>query len=162
MRALRNPVAADRDGRNSPGRHDERAAGAYRRADGRSGGTIIPEIDWSGRLRVEIHARVQSDGRMSDAAVEDQQGDTFDVGRRRIGIQGDLGRHITLRSSAKSKGWIRGAMSGSTTASRASPRSRRDSSKSRSASRRRRARGRSRSSIDRLSPDAWRLAAIGD
>ena len=55
-----------------------------------------PEIDWSGRLRVEIHARVQSDGRMSDAAVEDQQGDTFDVGRRRIGIQGDLGRHITF------------------------------------------------------------------
>ena len=56
-----------------------------------------PEVEWSGRLRVEFHARVQSDGRMSDAAVERGRGDTFDVGRRRIGIKGELGKDVEFQ-----------------------------------------------------------------
>ena len=55
-----------------------------------------PEVEWIGRLRVEIHARVQSDGRTSDAAIADDKGDAFDVGRRRIGVQGDVGRYVAF------------------------------------------------------------------
>lgn len=56
-----------------------------------------PEVEWSGRLRVEFHARVQSDGRMSHAAIERGQGDTFDVGRRRIGIEGEVGEDVEFQ-----------------------------------------------------------------
>jgi phosphate-selective porin OprO and OprP len=50
-----------------------------------------PEIDWSGRLRVEFRARVQTDGRASRAAIERADGDSFDVGRRRVGVAGEIG-----------------------------------------------------------------------
>ena len=50
-----------------------------------------PEVDWSGKLRVEFRARLQGDSRASRAAVERLEGDAFDVGRRRIGIAGEIG-----------------------------------------------------------------------
>jgi phosphate-selective porin len=48
-------------------------------------------------MRVEFRARLQSDGRASDAAVERGQGDTFDVGRRRIAIAGDVGADLEFQ-----------------------------------------------------------------
>ena len=48
-----------------------------------------PEIEWSGKLRVEFRARLQEDSRASRAAVERLEGDAFDVGRRRVGIAGE-------------------------------------------------------------------------
>ena len=56
-----------------------------------------PEIEWSGKLRVEFHARVQTDGRVSHAAIERGRGDSFDVGRRRIGIEGELGKDVEFQ-----------------------------------------------------------------
>jgi phosphate-selective porin OprO/OprP len=50
-----------------------------------------PEIEWSGVFRVEFRARFQGDSRLSRAAVERVESDTFDVGRRRIGVAGDIG-----------------------------------------------------------------------
>ena len=50
-----------------------------------------PEVEWSGRLRVEFRARLQGDSRASRAAVERLEGDAFDIGRRRIGIAGEIG-----------------------------------------------------------------------
>jgi phosphate-selective porin OprO and OprP len=56
-----------------------------------------PEIEWAGRLRVEFRARVQIDGRASRAAVERVEGDPFDVGRRRIGIAGEIGNAVDFQ-----------------------------------------------------------------
>jgi phosphate-selective porin OprO/OprP len=56
-----------------------------------------PEVEWPGRIRMEFHARVQSDIRMSDAAVERGRGDSFDVGRRRIGIEGEIGKDVEFQ-----------------------------------------------------------------
>ena len=50
-----------------------------------------PEVAWSDKLRVEFRARIQGDTRVSRAAVERGEGDTFDVGRRRVGIAGEVG-----------------------------------------------------------------------
>ncbi len=50
-----------------------------------------PEVEWSGRLRVEFRARLQGDSRASRAAVERLDGDPFDIGRRRVGIAGEIG-----------------------------------------------------------------------
>ena len=56
-----------------------------------------PAIDWPGVLHVEFHARLQGDGRASEAAIERRDDDGFDVGRRRIGIEGRLGRHVEFQ-----------------------------------------------------------------
>ena len=53
-----------------------------------------PEVEWSGRLRVEFRARLQGDSRASRAAVERLDGDPFDIGRRRVGIAGEIGGRI--------------------------------------------------------------------
>jgi phosphate-selective porin OprO/OprP len=53
-----------------------------------------PEIDWAGSLHVEIHARTLIDGRSSGAVIASGRGDTFDVGRRRVGLTGEIGRHV--------------------------------------------------------------------
>jgi phosphate-selective porin OprO/OprP len=50
-----------------------------------------PEVEWSGGLRVEFRARLQGDSRASRAAVERLDGDPFDIGRRRVGIAGEIG-----------------------------------------------------------------------
>ncbi len=56
-----------------------------------------PEVEWSGRLRVELRARLQGDSRASRAAVERGDGDRFDVGRRRIGVDGAIGRAVDFQ-----------------------------------------------------------------
>jgi phosphate-selective porin OprO/OprP len=56
-----------------------------------------PEVEWSGRLRVEFRARLQGDSRASHAAVERLEGDPFDVGRRRVGIAGEIGRTLEFQ-----------------------------------------------------------------
>ena len=56
-----------------------------------------PEIEWSGRLRVEFRARLQGDSRVSRAAVERGDGDGFDVGRRRVGVDGEIGRAVDFQ-----------------------------------------------------------------
>jgi phosphate-selective porin len=50
-----------------------------------------PEVTWSDKVRVEFRARIQGDSRASRAAVERADSDTFDVGRRRVGIAGEIG-----------------------------------------------------------------------
>jgi phosphate-selective porin OprO/OprP len=50
-----------------------------------------PEVEWSGGLRMEFRARLQGDSRASRAAVERGDGDRFDVGRRRVGVDGEIG-----------------------------------------------------------------------
>jgi phosphate-selective porin OprO/OprP len=56
-----------------------------------------PEVEWSGRLRVEFRARLQGDSRASRAAVERLEGDAFDVGRRRIGLAGEIGNALEFQ-----------------------------------------------------------------
>jgi phosphate-selective porin len=50
-----------------------------------------PEVTWSDKVRVEFRARIQGDSRASRAAIERAESDTFDVGRRRVGIAGEIG-----------------------------------------------------------------------
>jgi phosphate-selective porin len=56
-----------------------------------------PEVEWSGRLRVEFRARLQGESRVSRAAVERAVGDAFDVGRRRIGVAGEIGPDVEFQ-----------------------------------------------------------------
>lgn len=56
-----------------------------------------PEIEWSGGLRVEFYARFQGEGRASQAAIERGNGDGFDVGRRRIGVAGEIGNRLEFQ-----------------------------------------------------------------
>jgi phosphate-selective porin len=56
-----------------------------------------PEVEWSGRLRVEFRARLQGDSRVSRAAVERGDGDAFDVGRRRVGVAGEISRTVEFQ-----------------------------------------------------------------
>ena len=63
-----------------------------------------PEIEWSGRLRVEFRARLQGDSRASRAAVERVEGDAFDVGRRRIGIAGEIGGAVDFQIEREIEG----------------------------------------------------------
>lgn len=56
-----------------------------------------PAIDWSGKLHVEFRARLQGDRRASRAAIETAGGDGFDVGRRRIGLQGGIGSVVEFQ-----------------------------------------------------------------
>ncbi|MBI4888743.1 MAG: hypothetical protein HY824_16720 [Acidobacteria bacterium] len=56
-----------------------------------------PEIEWAGRVRVEVRARLQGDSHASRAAVARADGDSFDVGRRRVGIAGDIGRTVEFQ-----------------------------------------------------------------
>src|SRR4029453_12850918 len=56
-----------------------------------------PEVEWSGRLRAEFRARIQGDNRASRAAVDDGDGDGFDVGRRRVAGDGTIGRVLDFQ-----------------------------------------------------------------
>jgi len=56
-----------------------------------------PTVEWSDRVRAEFRARIQGDSRVSRAAVERGDGDTFDVGRRRLGVAGEIGRDIDFQ-----------------------------------------------------------------
>src|SRR5687768_7258570 len=56
-----------------------------------------PVLDWPGKLRVEFRARVQGDGRASQAAIERRGGDRFDVGRRRIGVEARIADIIDIQ-----------------------------------------------------------------
>ena len=65
-----------------------------------------PEVEWSGRLRVEFRARLQGDSRASRAAVERLDGDPFDIGRRRIGIAGEIGGTLEFQIEREHGVWI--------------------------------------------------------
>ena len=56
-----------------------------------------PQVEWSGKLRVEFRARLQDDRRASLAAVKRGDGDSFDVGRRRVGVAGDIGGTVDFQ-----------------------------------------------------------------
>lgn len=56
-----------------------------------------PEVEWAGKLRIELYARLQGEARTSQAAIERGGGDGFDVGRRRIGIAGEIGRRLEFQ-----------------------------------------------------------------
>jgi phosphate-selective porin OprO and OprP len=56
-----------------------------------------PEVEWSGRLRAEFRARIQGDNRASRAAVDQGEGDGFDVGRRRVAVDGTIGRVLDFQ-----------------------------------------------------------------
>ena len=94
----------DSSGRNRAARRDagRGAAIAGQRGPPRDGEWSVrwddhPEVEWSGRLRVEFRARLQGDSRASRAAVERVEGDAFDVGRRRIGIAGEIGGAVDFQ-----------------------------------------------------------------
>ena len=56
-----------------------------------------PEVEWSGKLRVDFRARVQGESRASRAAVERGDGDSVDVGRRRLGVGGEIGHLVDFQ-----------------------------------------------------------------
>lgn len=60
-----------------------------------------PEIDWGGRLHVEIHGRLQTDGSASEVPLARGEGDGWDLGRRRIGVEGTAGRHVEFQVEAE-------------------------------------------------------------
>lgn len=56
-----------------------------------------PRVEFGDLLGLELRARFQSDVRVSGAAMEHGQGDTFDTGRRRVGVAGNLGDDVEFQ-----------------------------------------------------------------
>ena len=60
-----------------------------------------PVLDWSGKLHVEFRARLQGDGRASQAGIEHGAGDRFDVGKRRVGAEASIAGVIDVQVEAE-------------------------------------------------------------
>ena len=66
-----------------------------------------PEVMWGDLLRVSLRANLQLDTRRSDMALE-RDGDSFDVGRRRLALHGRIGPRLGFeveREFASSEPW---------------------------------------------------------